>query len=358
MPSIDSFEQQIATQWPPATWCDVTVLVAVSGGADSVALLRALHAIRSRQDSAAGQLIVAHFNHRLRGEESDADERFVLEIARSLELPCEVGRANWDLERQQADAPAGSRPGGDIRPVGGSEASLRKHRYAFLRQAAKRRGARYVATAHAADDQAETVLHRVIRGTGLNGLAGIRRFRKFFHGVVLVRPMLALRRSDARSYLAAVGQTYREDSSNASHRYTRNRLRLDLIPRIEEQFNASTVPALARLAELAEDVRLVIADQVELLMPCVRFESLERVVVDCPPLHRARKLLVRELFVEIWKHQQWPRQAMGFDKWDDLANLALQPLDGATRLRRTYPGAVAGERMGDRLLLERRRPQE
>ncbi|MCE9526209.1 MAG: tRNA lysidine(34) synthetase TilS, partial [Planctomycetales bacterium] len=129
------FLSKLAAAFPPASWQDVTVLVAVSGGADSVALLRGL--LELKGSSGEGRLIAAHFNHHLRGIESDTDEVFVRDLANELNIPLQVG---------SSDAPTGSM--GD-----GIEAAARAARYEFLTEAAKRVGARYVVTAHTADDQ-------------------------------------------------------------------------------------------------------------------------------------------------------------------------------------------------------------
>ena len=131
-------------------WDDVSLLLAVSGGADSVGLLRAMVELKG---SGAGRIFVAHFNHALRGAESDADAAFVSELCQRLDLPCETGTADTaQLARDEGD---------------GLEAAARGVRYAFLRATAERLGARYVVTAHTADDQAETILHRIVRGTGV-----------------------------------------------------------------------------------------------------------------------------------------------------------------------------------------------
>src|SRR5215469_1699449 len=136
----ECMENLLRKAWPPVDWRDVTVLVAVSGGADSVGLLRGLHAIRS---PGKGRLVVGHFNHELR-DEADGDEAFVRELAAGLGLEFVAGRTN--------------RPTGGPRPTTGLEESARQARYEFLRATAAEIGARYVATAHTADDQAETVL--------------------------------------------------------------------------------------------------------------------------------------------------------------------------------------------------------
>ena len=154
------------------------VLVAVSGGADSVALLTALVRLQKPVESV---LIVGHYNHRWRGEESDEDARFVRELAKQYGIGFELDCAPQTREKSTAN-----------------EASAREARYRFLQQTAERRGARYLATAHTADDQAETVLHRVLRGTGIAGLAGIPRTRVLSPAVTLIRPLLAYRRAERR----------------------------------------------------------------------------------------------------------------------------------------------------------------
>jgi tRNA(Ile)-lysidine synthase len=348
----DAVQQPIGEAWPPAVWCDVTVLTAVSGGPDSVALLRALVAIRR---PGSGRLIVAHFNHGLRGEESDEDERFVRRLSVELRLPCDISRAG--SAGQPACTP--------------SEDSARRARYAYLCEAAARHGARFVATGHTADDQAETVLHRLVRGTGVGGLAGIRRHRELMHGVSLIRPMLAVRRSQVLEYLSALGQDYRRDSSNLALQFTRNRLRHDLIPRLESDYNTQLVPAIGRLAALADEVQEWLDQQVNQLLPtCVELGGISEngtgsglrapaacpacdVTVDCRVLQTIRPLLVRELFVAVWKRREWPRQAMDYAKWDELALLAQTPIDAAERRQQTFPGGVIAQRVGHRLTLDR-----
>ena len=167
-------ENLLAHAWPPVRWRDVTVIVGVSGGADSVALLRALCALRE----ASGRLLVGHMNHHLRGEESDQDERFVGQLAETLHCPLFVGNADSLLD----DSPDGI------------EAAARQARYQFFQDLADREGARYVALAHTFDDQAETIMHRIVRGTGISGLAGMRTHRRLSDLTTIVRPLLAVGR--------------------------------------------------------------------------------------------------------------------------------------------------------------------
>lgn len=234
----------------------------------------------------------------------------------------------------------------------GSEAAFRRARYAFLAEVAGRYGARYVATGHTADDQAETVLHRLFRGTGIAGLAGIGRFRPLLYGVVLVRPLLWVRRRDVLKYLQAKNQPFREDSSNRGSRFTRNRLRHEMIPRIESEYNRQFVPAMSRLATMAAEVRSLIDDLVTPLLAHVQLQGPRRACLACAPLQSVRPLVIRELLVEVWRQQGWPEQAMSYAKWQQLCRL-VQAADAA-ETSAMLPGGIIARREDDRLTLERR----
>ncbi len=321
------FERRLEHAWPAARWQDVSVVVAVSGGADSVALLRALARLKR---SGAGRLWVAHFNHALRGPESQADEALVCQLAERLGLGCHVGRA-----------PAGvlCQPGAD-----GLEAAARGARYQFLEQTANQVGARYVATAHTADDQVETVLQRVFRGTGIAGLAGMRRARPLGPAVTLIRPLLDFGRSEVREYLAGLGQAWREDASNACTDATRNWLRHELLPSIERQINPSAPAAILRLARLAAEAQAV-AERLagELAERAIEARPGGPLVCHCDQLAAAERTVVREMFVAAWRAAGWPEQAMGFAEWDALAELALQSAAAGASVR-DFPGAIRAKK--------------
>lgn len=192
------------------------VLVAVSGGADSVALLRALALLAPRRKFGL-TLAVAHVNHHLRGEQSDADSLFVQTLANQLHLPC------YTTGIRPADAP------------GNLEANARRQRYAALGQLARQCGTPYIATAHHADDQLETLLMRFLRGSSVRGLRGIaprRRLRNDHSSLKLtvVRPMLTAGHEDARAFLQSLGQRWREDATNHDDAFLRNRLRHEVVP--------------------------------------------------------------------------------------------------------------------------------
>jgi tRNA(Ile)-lysidine synthase len=341
------FEKKLSKSWPRDVWQDVTVLVAVSGGADSVALICALAGLRA---TSPGRLIVAHFNHLLRGDEAAADERFVRELARRLELPCEVGRESV-AERASLT--------GD-----GLEAAARAARYQFLLHSADRLGARYVATAHTADDQAETILHRVLRGTGLSGLGGMQRVRPLGPAATMIRPLLTIRRATVIDYLAELGQPYRDDVTNSDTRFTRNRLRHELLPQLARDFNPQVVEALLRLGHLAGEAQQVVAWLVEPLVErCVGLvpsDSTEdhgpfwappaEVTIDCRPLATQPRYVVREFLIAVWRRQGFGEQAMSFDHWEQLAELALAE-GGEPVPKSMFPGRVVATRDHDTLTL-------
>jgi tRNA(Ile)-lysidine synthase len=340
-------ERKIADAWLVAHWSAVTVLVAVSGGPDSVALARALAALHR---PLGGRLTVAHFNHGWRGAESDADERFVCNLATELGLACEVGRA------------------GVGEPRTGSEAIARRERYRFLRQTAERLGARYVALGHTADDQIETILHRILRGTGITGLAGMPRARALGEATSIIRPLLDVRRAAILAYLAALGQDYRTDATNQSLKFTRNRLRHELLPHLARRYNPRVDEALLRLARQAEDLQPTIERLLEQATErCVTENSPGLVRVDAAALRRFPRFVVRELFVACWRSQHWPEGDMTAEHWDQLGRLALiddGPLAGRNltsesstsdpRWRITLPGTIRATRRDDEIVLEKR----
>lgn len=327
------FESGIVEAWDPATWRDLTVLVAVSGGADSVALLHGLLAVRQQL---AGRLVVAHVNHHLRGVESDADEQFVRELCRGLELPCEIAHA---------EVPRLCK--GD-----GLEAAAREQRYRLLSEVAGRRAARFVAVAHTADDQAETILHRVLRGTGLQGLAGIPFTRRLSEWSTIVRPLLGITRRQVLVYLQDRQQAFREDSSNQMATFTRNRLRHQLMPLLARDYNPQVMPALLRLGKLAREAQHVIDALVEPLWDrAVTPRDTHHVELSRDALREQAPFLVRALLVKVWTHQHWPRQQMNESKWTQLCELSQSRQYAPPPI--TLPGNIYVSANGPTLSLRR-----
>ncbi len=209
------------------------VLVAVSGGVDSTMLLHGLCLLAKRLELRLG---VGHVNHGLRGAESDADEAFVREVATGLGLPAEVTRVE----------PRRLREGGPSRARPTLQEACRRVRYQALEAQAAALGLTHVATAHTADDQAETVLLRLLRGTAADGLGGIPERSP---GGCLVRPLLGVSRVQIAAFAASRALVWREDPSNQSLAYARSRLRSRWLPGLASEFNPGLLRALGRLAE-------------------------------------------------------------------------------------------------------------
>jgi tRNA(Ile)-lysidine synthase len=209
------------------------ILVACSGGVDSTVLCHGLHALARRLDL---ELALGHVHHGLRGAEADADEAAVRALGRKCGMPVEVSRV--DPHALRAEGPSRARPT--------LQEAARRVRYAALAGQAERLGAERIATAHTRDDQAETVLLRLLRGSGPDGLAGIPERSPDGR---IVRPLLGVGREDIVRYAREMGLSWREDRSNESRAYARSRLRHDWLPGLEEAFNPRLLRALADLAE-------------------------------------------------------------------------------------------------------------
>jgi tRNA(Ile)-lysidine synthase len=250
--------------------------MAVSGGADSVCLLHVLLELAPRWDL---QLSVLHLNHRLRGEESDGDEDFVRELAERLELPVTVQA--WD-QRRQAGRPA---------PPNLEEAA-REARLAFFAQAIESGAVERVALGHTRSDQAETVLFRFLRGAGTAGLAGIRPVTT----AGIVRPLLGVERFQVEAFLLERGIEWREDSTNVSFQFARNRIRYDLLPRLARDWNPSIGETLANTADWALAEEAYWEGEIGRLAPGWMHETggtviLQAEALRCLPVAAARRMV-------------------------------------------------------------------
>jgi tRNA(Ile)-lysidine synthase len=302
--------------------------VAVSGGGDSVALLRLLYEL---SPELRFQLQVAHFHHGVRGKEADFDASFVELLARSLGLPFWAER--WDG--------AGAR---------GFEESARSVRYQWLSAIAVETKSPFVATAHTLDDQAETVLHRMFRGSGVRGLAGIPETRFLGAGVRVIRPALGLRRAELREVLTELQQPFRDDESNQDTSRTRAWIRHELIPLLERRLNSRVTEALGRLAQAAasgEGVErravAVVLRRLEASVSAgqIRFFRSSFLVVS--PLLRVPVLRT------LWRQAGWPEKAMSQRRWTQLRAWIEQPPSG----RWSIGAHVDLIRVGDEVTLTR-----
>lgn len=319
------------------------VVVAVSGGADSVALAHALVALRAQlpaREIERGKLILAHFNHRLRESQSDEDQRFVERMAETLgcESKIEAAPSNWQHRSREGR---------------GLEGAARTLRYSYLRRVATSVEARYVVTAHHQDDLVETVLLRLFRGTGVGGLAGISASRELCHGVGLVRPLLGVSRDEIRDYLQAENLEFREDLSNNDPRYTRNRMRNRVLPLLRREFGSEVDESISRLASLAGECQEFIQDQAErLLAHSLVSRSDGQIVVQFPTEPFPAPFLVRETLIQIWREMAWPLRDMTQEHWRNLADLASTGRPGEKLI---LPGKVEAQKKGEQLSLARLR---
>jgi tRNA(Ile)-lysidine synthase len=327
-------------------WSGDRIGVAVSGGADSVALLRLLAELRAQLGI---QLFVLHFHHQLRGADADEDELFVARLAREL---------GFDFLADRADvASEARRHGWNLEDAG------RRLRYEFFASVVSSHSLNCVAVAHTLDDQAETVLAHLLRGTGLAGLAGI-------YPVVrsIIRPLLDIGREELREYLLTLRQPWREDATNLDTSRTRARIRHKLLPLLQREFEPATVTHLARMAGLAREeeifwhtlenerfaaltsrepsggLSLSVAD---LLSPISSFpaagdESGFTGRANIMPALALTRRLVRRIFFEL----RGSRQQLTARHVEDVLQLATKSQSGS---RIELPGVLA-ERRFDRLV--------
>jgi tRNA(Ile)-lysidine synthase len=299
------------------------VLVGLSGGPDSVALLHVLQTLERR-----GHLVVAgvaHFNHQLRGAEADADELFCRELAASLGLPIVAGRGNVRALAEES--------GRSI------EDAARVARYAFLTGASATLEAAAIAVGHSLEDQAETFLLRLIRGAGPAGLAGVRP-----RAGAVIRPLLDIPRAELRAYAGEHGLRFREDSSNADLAVPRNRVRLELLPHLQ-QFSPAIADTLAREAALARtDDEFLQAAAIEWARSIVLQED-NGVALDAPALAVLHPALASRV-ARTALQAAAPGRFIGFQHVDDLLELTRRADGSAVAL----PGLVATKR-GGRIVL-------
>lgn len=207
------------------------VLVALSGGADSVALLRVLYGMKEQYSL---DIYVGHMNHQFRGKEADKDAAFCKKLAEDLGL---------DISYCEIDVPKIA----DEKGISPEEAG-RQERYAFFMKIASKKNINKIATGHNRDDQAETVLMRAIRGSGMTGLGGISPLRKM-RGFTIIRPLIEVTRKEINEFIRGARLEFRHDSSNDEVIFTRNKIRHELIPYLEKDFNPNIKEVLANMAE-------------------------------------------------------------------------------------------------------------
>ncbi len=353
--SLPALVEAIENDFGYQSWRQIKTIIAVSGGPDSVALLRGMLDVVERNGDQPENLIVAHVDHGLRGSESDADAKFVEALAKKFGLefvlansialaPIRTDDSQYLATKQNSNEPL-------LVP---SEERLRNFRYDNLLATATRLGARYIVTGHNLNDQIETILFRIFRGTGLAGLAGIPPVRLGNPSVTIVRPLLKTRRAEIEAFLAEIKQDFRVDSSNSSPNYQRNYLRNELIPLIESRFGSGLEQALLRLGCQAVQANEFIESQAERIGKAIIGIAPDSVELDCTPLQSEPPILIRQFLVGIWSKQNWPRQAMGFEWWDKICStIGTKQSEKQSPQVLNLPGEIRFSRNGDRATFTR-----
>lgn len=301
-------------------WQPRGLVVAVSGGPDSVALLRACHEL------GLAPLVVAHINHQLRGLESDADEDFVRKCGQRWNLEVAVERVDTHTASQS----------------GNLEAVARRLRYDALKSIGEERGIEAIATGHTLNDQAETVLFRLLRGSGLSGLSGIAP-RRHWRGMSILRPMLRVNKAQVLDFLQQRGVEYRVDSSNAESRFSRNRLR-QLLPLLEREAHPHLQDRLARLADQARAWKRFERWQAD---PILAAAELPRVgdlcIFDANRMAACDAEALRLVGRRMWQRERWPRGEMTAEHWQRFADIArglIKAVDFPGGIRARHTGRV------------------
>ena len=305
------------------------MLVALSGGSDSIALLHLLLEMQREGDLCVAG--IAHLNHQLRGRASDQDEAFCRAVAESVSLPIIVEALDVAAAARQARHSI--------------EQTARRLRYEFLLRAAAPLAADRIAVGHTRNDQAETFLLRMLRGAGPVGLAGIRP-----RAGIVVRPLLDIERDELRAYLTDPPVEFHEDASNRDVAIPRNRVRHELLPLLRDRFSPGIVRTLSREAEIArEDAdyldALVIRAQAAVIRP-----QADGIVIDVPALRACPAPLARRI-VRTATQLAAPDHFIGFDAVDAVLELT----DKLCETRRVDVPGQRVERCGETIVLRSRR---
>jgi len=286
------------------------ILLGVSGGPDSVALLSLIYNT-SRTDPPYSEIFVAHLNHSIRGRESDEDEQFVTALAGKYGVPLITEKR--DIIQVACE-----------RKISLEEAA-RDERYKFFESAAEKAGANVIAVGHNADDNAETILHRIIRGAGITGVSGIRPKRKLspVSTISLVRPLLFTWRKDITAYLEEENLSYRVDSTNIEKDKLRNRIRLDLIPHLEENYNTKIKKSLTTLGETALQNSDYLEEKAKALFEDVlvnRETPIETIALDINRLKESPQILQQMIIKEAIIRLDIPLKKLSNRNYKDILN--------------------------------------
>jgi len=340
-PKPDSFVEAVASFIDEKKLIEPAshILVGVSGGADSVALLWALYELSL--SGADFKLSVAHLDHGLR-DDSARDSEFVAGLAEKLSLPCVI---------EKRDVKARAEKQGQ-----GIEQAGRMVRYEFLQEAAESCGAKYIAVGQHSDDNVETVLYRIIRGTHLRGISGIPLSRKLTGSdITLIRPLLGMRRDQVEAYCERKNLSWRTDSTNTDISFRRNFIRHELLPLLRDKLNPRTDEAIERISKAAQEMEQYLTCQKDSLLETVTTEvSQARRILDIKALSSQPEALQTFVLREILESLGIPMRTFGADRFTDIKQLLLPTGPAAMNL----PGGFIARREGSELVLEKLKDQE
>lgn len=278
------------------------VVVGVSGGPDSVCLL---HILKRLNFELCLDLHVVHFDHALR-KNSSRDCLFVKELAHSLDIPFFSGRLNWKR----------------VKESGSLEDTLKKYRYDFLLKICAKTKCQKIALGHTRDDQAETVLMRILRGSGLYGLSAILP-KRAYGPVVIVRPLIEVSRQDVMCYLRDNNKFYRTDATNADNVFLRNKIRNKLLPILEREYNPSVKKVLSDLAlNVGVDYRYLQAEAEFFLSRNLK-KSRGRFLVSLAKLKRLDVSIQRLVLRSVIEMHKGDLRQLTFRHWQEIEELLL-----------------------------------
>lgn len=307
------------------------IVVGVSGGPDSVALLHALLTLRSNYQLS---LFVVHLDHQLRGKEAQEDSRFVAELAKRWSLPFFLQQADvqgWAREKKLS-----------------IETAAREIRYQLYEEVADKVGAARIALGHNADDQAETILMRLLRGAGEEGLAGIPPVRG-----KIIRPLWEITRGEIEAYCQEQQLAFRLDSTNLESIYLRNKIRLKLLPFLEREYNSNIRHTLLRLGQMArEDSSYWQQEIYQTLKKVVKEEDDHSLILDWSQLLTYHPALQKRVLREVIKKIQGNLLNVSFTHLEDCWQFFFHSAQG----KKILPSGVILEKSYNQLIIKRKEP--
>lgn len=334
---LSEFEKKVAAFITASCLFDTNepVLLAVSGGADSVGLMFAMLRL-SRTGAIDAKLVVGHVNHKLREQAADADQAFVVRLSKKVGL--KVAVRSVDVRSFTTESKLSI------------ETAARKLRADALIGIAKQNGCKAIATAHHKDDNAETMIHRLLRGTGFRGLAGIQPMRAFKNEIRFVRPLLCVSRAEIIEYCKSNNLQWRYDHTNADISYTRNRIRHLLLPHLQKGCNGSLAAQLAQLSENCRNLYSRVCRHVEKVWPVVVPDSQpDKITLDgkklCAQPQIVQAELVRRTLVALGSGERDLKEV----HYRRLIELAKGPAGRTVEL----PGPFLAQARYDKIILRR-----